>query len=284
MEDPQQTEQQTQQQSQDWKTGLPEDIRAHPVFEKYSTDGGMANMPVGIAKALAEAQKLIGKDKLPLPANEEDKEAWAEVWKRLGRPDKAEGYQLTRPKDLPAEFNAETLDQMEKGFKEQAYQLGILPKQAQGILDWFLKTNADMLQETNTAGQQFRQNSEAELKKEWGKAYDQNVSRAQDACVLFTGKMGPDGEKFATMLEDTGLGDHPLMVKFFSVLGEAIGEDTLQGKPSGLIATPEQAERELQKIYGDTNHPYFKKEHPEHAWAVNRVQELTQMKFPQKGE
>ena len=75
--------------------------------------------PADLAKSWVNAQKLIGKEKIPLPGEKATKEDWDVVFSRLGRPEKPEGYTLPEievPDDfpLPAEEDVKAVNRDEQ--------------------------------------------------------------------------------------------------------------------------------------------------------------------------
>ncbi|NIO10634.1 MAG: hypothetical protein GTO40_22565 [Deltaproteobacteria bacterium] len=185
------------------------------------------------------------------------------------------------PKDLPEEV--EVKDELIQGYKETCHKTGILPHQAQALLDWFMGENTTQIQTVNEASEEYLRQSDAALRKEWGAAYAEKVALAQTAFDTFSQKMGKDGDEAITQLmEDTGLGNHPLMLKFFATIGAAIGEDVITGKPMAGALTPEQAQAEIAKVYGDKDHAYHKKDHAEHKIAVQKMQDLFKMAYPEE--
>ena len=58
-----------------------------------------------------------------------------------------------------------------------------------------------------------------QLKQEWGAAYDDKLTAARSALQAY----GDDD--FVAMLEKTGLGDSPHMIKAFAKIGENLSED-----------------------------------------------------------
>src|SRR3989304_3701646 len=113
----------------DWKEALDAGIKEHPSLSDFKT-------PADLAKSWVNAQKLIGKEKIPLPGEKATKEDWDVVFSRLGRPEKPEGYTLPEievPEDfpLPAEEQA-------KEFLTKAHEIGMLPSQVNALYEWFL--------------------------------------------------------------------------------------------------------------------------------------------------
>jgi len=268
-----------------WTDALAEDLRSNPVFEKHKLGEGEAlvGVPPSLIKSHVEQQRLIGRDKIPVPPEEATDEDWNEVWSRLGRPEKPEEYELKPPEDLPEQVQVS--DELIGEYKGEAYKLGILPKQAQGLLTWFLGANAKLIEDSDKQRDDFQKQTEANLRKEWGKAYDEKVKSSASTFLHFADQMGEEkAGELKALMDETGLGDHPLLVGFFAKIGELIGEDVITGKPRTSFAlTPDQAEAEINKIYGNPDHPYHHPKHAEHKAAVERMNELTEMQIAAEG-
>lgn len=271
---------------QDWRSALSEDIKSHPSLEPYKLGEGeaMVQVPPGLIKSYVGQQKLIGMDKLPIPGENAGPEDWDVVWSRLGRPETPDKYELKPPDDLPEQVKVS--DELMTEYRTEAHKLGILPKQAQGLLEWFLGANAKEIQALDQQGKEYKANTEATLRKKWGKAYPEKVSLATNTFAHLGSQIGEDSfQSLSNLMDETGLGDHPLMLEFFSKVGELIGEDVITGKPRTSFAlTPEQATAEIAKIQGDPKHPYYQKDHPEHNLAVRRMAELHEMEAAAEGK
>lgn len=266
---------------QDWKEALPEEIRSHPSLEPYKLGEGEAlvNVPPGLINSYVNQQKLIGRDKIPVPPENATDDDWNEVFSRLGRPENPEGYELKLPEDLPEEVKIS--DELMGEYRTTAHKLGILPKQAQSLLEWYLGANGKQIEALSTQRKEFQGRAEADLRKTWGKAYDEKVELSSNTFAHLANQMGEEkSEQLMNLMDDTGLGDHPLLVSFFAKIGELIGEDVIGGRPTAQYAlTPEQASAEIARIYGDEKHPYHHPKHPEHKMAVARMEQLTEMEM-----
>jgi hypothetical protein len=244
---------------ENWRSQLPEDIRDEPSLAVFQDIGTMA-------KSLVHAQKAIGANKVPLPSKHATDEDWKQFFHKIGVPEKLEEYKIETSKD--AGLKEEFLNQ----YKEQAHKLGVLPKQAQALLDWFSGTNKaelDRMTEESTRTQQERME---ELKKEWGEGYEKNILKAQAAFKEF----GDDDVK--SYLEETGLGNDPKLIKLFSKIGDTLSEDKLRGNEytsSGM--TPKEAEDKFNAMVSDPTHPYHNDQHANHQNAIKEAEELLRM-------
>jgi len=159
--------------------------------------------------------------------------------------------------------------EMFDAFKEKAYELGILPKQAAEILKW----NAQMAAQQEETAQRNVQMTQSKtidsLKQEWGQTFEPRLGQAKAALEAFG---DPDIVNF---LNETRLGDDPIVIKFFAKLGESMIDDTVKGDPVdpyGGRLTPDQAQSRINDIMADMAHPYFHKDNPKHESSVAEMQ------------
>jgi hypothetical protein len=241
-----------------WKSALPEDIKEDPSL-------GPIESVENLAKSYVSAQRMIGKDRIVVPGQYATDDDWKNnVFSKLGLPEKVDDYSI--------ETGGQEFDEnFFKGFKESAHEAGILPNQAQKLFNWYNE-------EAHRQGEEYTKQAQSKvdqavngLKTEWGKEYDNKVRSAQTAVNHFT------DESFKTYLDDSGLGNHPELIKTFAKIGETLSEDTFQGEgPVQLGRTPSDAQAEINTVMADPNHPYHQKGHPNHEAAVADVQRLFQ--------
>ena len=250
----------------DWKAGLEPDIANHPSMAAFKG-------PQDVAKSWVNAQKLIGADKIPVPGKDATPEEWALVYDRLGRPGNAEGYVLPEVK-MPEGF-PEADPAITQGFKEQCHQLGILPAQAAKLYEWYQGVNGQAYTGMMTENQGKQTAAETSLRQEWGKAYDTNLGQAQAVLKQF------GDESITQMLEQSGLGNDPNLIKFLANIGKNFGEDGLHGKPTSFTKSPDEAKAEINTILADKGGAYFNKENPEHTMMVKKMADLHAMAYPE---
>lgn len=244
----------------DWKASLSDEIRADKSLENIKD-------VEGLAKSYVHAQKMVGSDKIPVPNKHATEEDWKEVYKKLGRPEDASGYKYDLPED-------QTIDETAlKNFSDQAHKLGLLPGQANGMVKFYNEMTAASLQEQDSIAVAARENSVKELKQEWGQAYDQKISQANNLA-----KTAGIGELFDTNLADgTKLGDNPVMIKAFAELASKMGEDSITQSSGPIYQTPAQIEKEIGNLT-QAGSAYWDKTHPNHNIAVEEVKALIHKK------
>lgn len=238
----------TQNGTASWRDALPEELKNH---------GGLAQFQdvPSLAKSYVHAQSLIGKKGVIVPGEKATEEEMNAFFDGIGRP-ALDKY----------EVKAEGMDEnFLKAFKEHAHKMGVLPKQAQGFLEWYKGKTTEAqtaLKEAKAAETKLALDN---LKKEWGQGYDKEIAYAKAA-------VSEAGPEFAQYLEKSGLGDDPGVIKAMSKLGRFLGEDKLRGMGTGSFGkTPSEIQGEINSIMGNPAHPYFDASHPGHKSAVDNV-------------
>lgn len=252
--------------TENWRASLPDNIRSHPVFEKYKS----ANEALS---AFVDVQKLIGPEKIIMPGKDADDKEWNErVFNRLGRPGKPEEYLLPTDLDVPKDLPIS--QELTQRFRQEAHKLGILPKQFQGLYKWFMSEN--IAQYNNAIGSQ-KENIEkarSELRTEWGAAFDQNLALAEKVLHSY----GDDD--IINSVKEKGLHSNSKFVKFLHNIGKVLSEDQMSGKPQTLTMTPEEAKSQINQMMSDPKHPIFHPEHQEHEAAMKKRDMLYRQAYP----
>src|SRR5262245_22827259 len=102
---------------------LPEDLRANPEFKDFKGVGDLA-------KSYVERGKLVGMEKLALPKDDAAPADWDPVFKRLGRPEKAEGYKFGEVTLKHIKTEDQSTQKLVNDFRTNAHSLGLSQKQA----------------------------------------------------------------------------------------------------------------------------------------------------------
>lgn len=236
---------------------LPEDLRAEPSLRNF-TD------PVSLAKSYVHAQRMIGADKIPLPGKSATDDEWRQVYKRLGAPDSAKGYDFKVGADVMRDTEIEA-------FRTAAFEAGLNSKQAGRIAQFLEGTVTQSRAAMEEGADAVRYAGEQELRQEWGQAFDQQVQLAHKAAVTFLGNT--DLLDSVELADGRLLGDHPAIVKMFANLAKEIGEDNLLGDASELVMTPAEAQNKISEMTRQGT-PYWDKFHPEHRAYVDEALRL----------
>jgi hypothetical protein len=253
----------------DWRRDLPPDLREHPALR-----------PLGDVAALARehvnAQSLIGRKGVIPPGEKDGPEAWSRFYAQLGRPDAPDGYALPAPEGFEG-YDADFAG----WFRQAAHGAGLTPRQAGALHDAYLKLAQSRGVESATAEEQRGAEAERELRHDWGRGFDRNLSLARRAAQVF------GDEEMITAVGDR-FGE-PALVRLFARIGEHMAEDRLAGTGSGhgtggFGIDAGGARREIEKIQGaafrDGRHPLMDATHPEHDGLVERLRQLYRVAHP----
>jgi hypothetical protein len=247
-----------EQAAADWKTSLTEDIRADKSLAPIKDINSLA-------KSYIHAQKLVGVEKIPLPNKHATEEDWNVVYDKLGRPKSPEEYKYNISEDANIDEGAL------KVFSEQAHKLGLLPQQADGVVKFYNDMMSENLKSLDAAAETARVESEQQLRKEFGRAFEQKITKASQLAREYV------GEDVLNMNLESGvkLGDHPQVVKAFAKLAEMVGEDSFVAQSGPNYLTPNEIEGEIAKLQAPGS-AYWNKSHPNHDKAVQEVFALRQ--------
>ena len=252
---------QPQEQVVDFKSLIPEDFKEEKSLQNFQ------NMN-DFVKSYLHSQKLVGADKIPVPNKMATDEDWNAVYERLGRPETPDGYKYELPKETKLEES--TL----KAFSEEAHKLGLLPKQAQGIINYYNSMAEQSEQAAQVNEEAARASAEAELRKEYGPAYDLKIAQARN---LATKSLGSDFLKNTKLADGTVLGNHPQVVRAFADLASKMSEDSMVPGESTSAMTVKEIDSEIESLT-QPGSAYWDKTHINHRKAVSEVQRLYELK------
>ena len=194
--------------------------------------------PADIVGSYKNLEKLLGSEKVPLPKDANDAEGWDRLFKAAGRPDAPEGYGLDKIEGVDPE--------LAKSAAAIFHAKGLSAAQAQGVVEWFGKQSAAVVEAQETAFAQKSQLEMGELLKEWGPASDARISAARQGAQL----LGLD-EATAAKIE-RAVGSRALTEMMFKI-GEKTGESTFrsggsQGGDSSFLTPASAAEQKASLL------------------------------------
>ena len=238
-----------------------------PVFKAFEGKG------LGeVFKSYKNAQSLIGGEKVTLPAGKLDnEETWNYLFGRLGRPETADGYKLD-VKELPGGGKYD--DKVIGDFKAAMHKLGLLPKQAQGALDYFHGLLEGGAADAEAAQTKLAEETEAALMAELKTKdkYNEFVNGAKAAMKRFGGEPA-QVEAFIDKF-----GNDPVAVRMFGNVAKAMLEDAALRGDTSFKLMGEDAQSQLKDIQSNPNNrlhkAYYTASDPNHQAAVDEVYRL----------
>jgi len=251
----------TQPVAKTWKEAISEEFRNDPNIKKFTEIDALA-------KSYINATQMIGKDKVAVPNKNSTDDQWNEVYDKLGRPESADKYSLNAKSEVvPIDDNAI------KQFAENAHQLGLNNKQAQGILEFYKNNMEGMAKQAKVDTETAQAQSTQELRQEWGREFDTNIKKAG---ALAKANMNP--EVLDMQLKDgMRLGDHPEIIKGFAKIAGMMSEDKIVSTESENVSSNTDVETEISEIMNNKDGPYWNRSHPDHDKMVQQVYTLREM-------
>ena len=249
----------TQETKIDFKTLIPESYKTEKSLQNF-------NDMESFVKSYLHAQKLVGMDKIPVPNKYATEDDWKEVFKKLGAPETPDQYKYSFKE---GEVDPQSL----KGFNETAHKLGLLPKQAEGLIKFYNELNQNAVQSEQVQASAARTEAETTLKKEFGPEFNKRIDQAKS---LAHSTLGQEFLNNTILKDGSRLGDNVALVKAFSQLADKLSEDEIvQGEGQGY-QTASDIQREIDTLTEEGS-PYWSAGHPNHKRTVDEVYKLRQL-------
>tara|TARA_R100001082_G_C4365710_1_gene161806 strand:+ start:777 stop:1592 length:816 start_codon:yes stop_codon:yes gene_type:complete len=253
--------------SEDWRSSIPEDLQNDPSLADIQDVGSLA-------KGYVHAQRMIGSDKVAVPGSQATQEELDTFYNKLGRPETPQGYEAPTENmpDLPVN------EEMRGKFYEEAHRIGLNKQQAAALLRWEAQSAQDMIESREQDSQIALEKAQDAMRKEFGRAYEEKVNMAQNAALEF------GGEELVNLLDSTGLGNEPAVIKAFANIGKAIANDEIigGGGRQGFMMSPGEAKAQIGNLKRDPNfmQAYQDTTNAGHTEAVKEMGRLFELAHP----
>jgi len=220
-----------------FRDALPDDMKVSAPFARLKSFEGLT-------KSYAEAQTLVGKDRIVMPDNPEDAAGWDQVYSKLGRPDDAAGYTIEPGDgqeftDTDKAFHDHMRPLVHKAGLSQA-QLDIL---GPGMTEFYQKAGEAQTSEQQRQGEQDLLTLDSEL----GGAKEEKYTMAKQAARA----LGVEKAVLDTL--ESKVGAAGLMRMFISI-GEKMSPTGLKrdgdATPKGTTLTTVEAAAKLVDVEG----------------------------------
>ena len=249
----------TETKETNFKDLIPESFKEEKSLENFN------NME-DFVKSYLHAQKLVGADKIPVPNKHATDEDWNEVFKRLGAPGNPEDYKYNL-KDQ--EMDTGQLQE----FNKTAHRLGLLPKQAEGLIKFYNELNGNIASNQEDQAAEAQLATETELKKEYGPQFAKRLDQAKRLAV---NSLGSEFLENTYLKDGSRLGDNLTVIKAFSDLADKLSEDPIIQGDGASYMTAKDIEKEITDLTQEGS-PYWSKTHPNHQKSVDEVLKLREM-------
>lgn len=216
-----------------WRESLPDDLKAEKSLESFK------DIPA-LAKAFVETKKLVGQPRVKPPTDASTPEELSAWRKALNIPEDAAGY-LSVGVKVP-EAVASMWDEAEGGaFLKTMHAVHAPP----GVVQAALNYEAERVAAEHNAAVKARQGAAAELRREWGPTYDANLGHANRAITEFGGNEAVTFLNETRLRDGSVLADHPILVKAFSKIGNALVESGAMQAGNTTTMTADEARQQV---------------------------------------
>jgi len=245
----------------DFKTLIPEAYKDEKALQNFQDMDGFV-------KSYLHSQKLVGADKIPIPNKYATDADWNLVYEKLGKPKSPDGYEYNLGKETKLDDNSL------KAFSTEAHKLGLLPKQAQGIIKYYNDLAGASETEANNKAEAARTEAEKNLRKEFGSTYNDRITAAKK---LATTTLGNEFLNNTILQDGSKLGDNPVVVKAFADLAAQMSEDNIVKGDAPAYMSAKEINRQIAALQ-QPGSAYWDKKHPNHSDVVQEVQDLLRKK------
>lgn len=220
--------------SGDWWGGLQDEGNRALVEAKGWTGKGLDDA----FKSYRELESRLGKAIVP-PKEDASPEDWSAFYGKVGRPEKADGYQFKMPEGLPENlpYDAKSAED----FKSWAHEAGLNPKQAQTLHDQFVRMTANQVQAQQEAEAAAVQSSTEKIAKLWGDPESEQFKRKNELANRVIRQNNKDdvlmGElKSLGALTSDGSVKAPHLANLLAEIGGKLyAEDSLYAGPNAAV-------------------------------------------------
>jgi hypothetical protein len=181
-----------------------------------------------MAKALHSLESKIG-SAVQIPGKDASDEEIDAFFKRLGRPESAQGYDLPEP-ELPDGYGQDK--EFSDAFRKMAYDSGLSSYQARALWDWYNSRTVSMFTQKRQNDIKSIASALDALRENWGENFDNELALTKNLVA----KEGDD--ELRKLFNVTGIGNNPAMIRFVNKMAHKLGEDRLDGsggKPQGQV-------------------------------------------------
>ena len=219
-------------------------------------------------KSYLHSQKLVGADKIAIPNKYSTENDWKKIYRQLGTPETGDGYKYKLPEDHQIE------DDTLKSFSNEAVKLGLLPNQANGVMNYYNEIIKQGLSDQAAHQKTAQDEAVVELRKEFGASYQKEIQSAKNLVHATLGKEFIDN---ALLQDGSRLGDNPTVIKAFAKLANKLSEDDIVKGDVPSYLTTSEINKQISALQ-QPGSAYWDKNHISHADSVAEVQALLRKK------
>ena len=247
--------------SENWRQGLPEDIRNEKCLDSIKTIGTLV-------KSFVSAQKMVGANKITLPGENATEEERNAFFNAIGRPETADGYSyegVELPKGVVID------DDTMKEFRSFAHKNGLTQDAFKAAVAFDVERCRKIAEAEAAEANREYEETLGKLQQDYGANLNTVIAQCNKALETFGLKQ---------LFEDKGLLSNYTMIKALATIGGKISESRLVS--ADLTPKGNDPQSRLNEIMADRNGAYYHRDHPGHDAAVSEVNQLLKQLAGQK--
>lgn len=184
------------------------------------------------------------------------------MYSRLGRPESPEKYDLSEI--VPENYNPSIVDE----FKKKAHETGMSQEGVKKMAEWYKEVELRQHKAIKDARALQDDQNILALKTEFGVNFDNEVKNARKALDAYTDK------SFRQYMDESGLGNHPALVKAFAKIGRELSEDRLVQSDTAVRMMKNEELKKSEILRLRSNKEFMEKYRRGDPVAVQRLNNL----------
>lgn len=248
-----------------WLSGFSDETRKEAILHDFGSAEDALKGYVSLFKKMGAGPDHL----LRLPADDAPDSDYAEIFKRLGRPNEPEDYEVPKGVEIGDEGFL-------KVFQQGAHAAGVTQKQFAAMVKSLESAENGWSERQTTANLAANETAKSEartaLQSHFGKDFPEN-----DALIGRT--VNGLSEGLRDDLENSGLLYNVELLKAFADLGNARREDGSRGG-GAMGVSDAHAEWKRLSLDSEFQRALASTEHPEHKNSLKRKNELYEIMYP----
>lgn len=245
---------------------LPKDLQENASLGRYSSTESLA-------RAYVNLERTLGSEKVPIPRDPNDQEAWDRYYVAGGRPPEPAGYSFDKPEKLPEGVTWD--DNMEGWWRQAAFESGLSQRQAQKLVDQYRDRYVAQIDLGNKQIDSDLVAGRAVLQRDWGAEYEARRSLARAAFNA----MPPDLQK---AMKDTGLARMPSLIKYLHDVQKAqTGERVPVPPGDSAVTSPDAIRQRISAFRAQHAVALADASHPDHDRLLAEFTRMHSQLFPE---
>lgn len=229
-------------------------------LQPYAASLSKFRRPETLAKSYANLERLRG-----YPESV-DSPRMAAFRLAVGLPESAQDYTLTRPDNTPDEIWD---DALASSLAQVAHQYGVPAPAMAALCEHYSHEGRLAVQAAQLAQQEAIEQAETELREDWGRHYEANMSAVGSVLQSLGSRAGVN---VADLVENAALRANPDFARLMLAAASLVEEAPMH------VGSPVDGKNEAHRIAHDPTHPlheaYMRTSHPRHKFANEQYDRL----------